>query len=319
MTSNILRKVSLEFQKYSIRRIESGASKKFFYRIINNNKSFIITDFVADRKEYNNYLQIYNLLKDINISIPNIIEKSDKDLVIISEDFGELRFDKIFKKESIKNLLKYAVDTLIVLKNSIKYDNQLILSQYNLDIFKSEIIELPKYYFPYINLKINKNLLNEFMFIWSNSFKDIDFDFHNFVHKDFNINNLILLPSKVDHLKCGVIDFQNSFWGESSWDLFSLLEDSRTFFTDEFNEDFIHYFYSKTDQTISLNEFKIKFHYLNSSRQTRLLGRWVKLSKELNHKWYLNFISVTQHRLKKSIKFLNNTELSKFYDKYIFI
>ena len=45
-------------------------------------------------------------------------------------------------------------------------------------------------------------------------------------NKDFNINNLILLPSKKNHLKCGIIDFQSAFWGESCWDLFSLLEDS---------------------------------------------------------------------------------------------
>ena len=43
----------------------------------------------------------------------------------------------------------------------------------------------------------------------------------------------------------------------------------------------LEYFYSLTNQNISLNDFKIKFHFLNCSRQTRLLGRWVKLSKEL--------------------------------------
>ena len=158
----------------------------------------------------------------------------------------------------------------------------------------------------------------EFMFIWYQSYKNINFDFCNFVHKDFNINNLILLPLKEGHLKCGVIDFQSSFWGESSWDLFSLLEDSRILFTDKYNEDFVYYFYSRTNQNISLNDFKIKFHYLNASRQTRLLGRWVKLSKELNQKRYLDFLSVTQYRLKQSIDYLNNKQLSKFYNKYIF-
>ena len=56
------------------------------------------------------------------------------------------------------------------------------------------------------------------------------------MHKDFNMNNLIFLPSRKGHLKCGVIDYQNSFWGESTWDLFSLLEDSRILFTDQYNK-----------------------------------------------------------------------------------
>ena len=42
-------------------------------------------------------LLIYNILKEINVSIPKIIEKNDSNLTIISEDFGDLRFDKIFK------------------------------------------------------------------------------------------------------------------------------------------------------------------------------------------------------------------------------
>ena len=232
-----------KFKDYNVEKIEGGASKKNFYRLNLSNKKYILTDFSSDRKEYRNHLTIYSLLKNINISIPNIIEKYDNDLIIISEDFGDLRFDKILKKYPLKDLLHYAVDTLIVLKNSIQYDSQISLPQYNFDTFKEEILELPKYYFPHINLN-DKNLNDEFIFIWSEAYRNIQFEFNHLVHKDFNINNLILIPNNKKHLKCGVIDFQNAFWGESSWDLFSLLEDSRLLFTDEFNEDFIKYFFA---------------------------------------------------------------------------
>ena len=142
-------------------------------------------------------------------------------------------------------------------------------------------------------------------------------NFESFVHKDYNMNNLILLPNRKNHLKCGVIDFQSAFWGNSAWDLFSLLEDSRLLFSDEFNEYLVEYYYSKTNQPISINEFKSIYHFLNCSRQTRLLGRWVKLAKEYNQKWYLNFIPITKQRLKKSIVLTNNKNLINFYDKYI--
>ena len=55
-----------------------------------------------------------------------------------------------------------------------------------------------------------------------------------------------------------------------------------------------------------MKEYKIKYHFLNCSRQSRLLGRWVKLSKDLGEKWYLDFIPVTKKRMLKSINFLNN-------------
>ena len=236
---NPLINISTEFQNYNINKVEGGASKKKIFKLNNknNNNSFILIDFVSDKKEYTNYLKIYNLLKDKNISIPKIVENHDNNLLIITEDFGNLRFDKIFEKYSIKDLLFYAVETLIILKNSIKFNKKILLETYNIDIFVKEISELTSYYLTYLN-RANKKLSEEFIYIWKEEFKKINFEFNSFVHKDYNINNLILLPSRKKHLKCGVIDFQSAFYGESSWDLFSLLEDSRFLFTNKYNNKF---------------------------------------------------------------------------------
>jgi len=87
MFINIFNKLPNEFQGYNIEKIESGASKKIFYRLRNFNKKFILTDFSPNKEEYRNYLKIYNLLKNINISIPKIIERYDNNFMIISEDF----------------------------------------------------------------------------------------------------------------------------------------------------------------------------------------------------------------------------------------
>ena len=132
--------------------------------------------------------------------------------------------------------------------------------------------------------------------------KNVYFNFNSFVHKDYNINNLIYLPSRKGHFKCGVIDFQSAFWSESCWDLFSLLEDSRIYFDDHFNDHFIKYYYQSTNQNIGIDDFIEKYYILNCSRQTRLLGRWVKLSKELNQSFYLGFIETTKKRLVKGIE-----------------
>ena len=127
----------------------------------------------------------------------------------------------------------------------------------------------------------------------------------------------MFLPSRTKHLKCGVLDFQSAFWGEDSWDLFSLLEDSRIFFDEQYNDYFINFFYNATNQEISLNDFKNKYYLLNCSRQTRLLGRWVKLSKNLNQDFYLKFIETTKKRLHNGLLKLNNEDLKLIYKKLI--
>ena len=60
-----------------------------------------------------------------------------------------------------------------------------------------------------------------------------------------------------------------------------------------------------------------KYHFFNSSRQTRLLGRWVKLSKIFNQKWYLNFIEITNKRLMKSLQKSYMQKIRSFYYKLI--
>lgn len=317
MYPEISQKLSKNFKNFAINKIQSGASKKKIYRLSNNYKNYILIDFNNNKNEYKNYIRIYNILKDVNISIPNIIENDDDNLFLICEDYGDLRFDKILKKYPLKNILGYAIDSLVELNNSIQFNNSYKIPKYNFQTFNSEIMELPDYYFPYIGLN-DQDLVKEFIFIWNQAFMNFKFNFNNFVHKDFNINNLIYLPSQKDHLKCGIIDFQDAFWGEDSWDIFSLLEDSRVLFSDEHNKHFIKYFYSRINSNISFEEFLIKYYFLSSSRQTRLLGRWVKLAKEYNQEWYLDFISITNYRLKKNINLSNNKNLIKFYNKYIF-
>ena len=128
---------------------------------------------------------------------------------------------------------------------------------------------------------------------------------------------MIYLPSRKDHLKCGLLDFQGAFWGECCWDLFSLLEDSRIYFDDQFNDYFIKFYYKSTNQSINIDDFKEKYYMLNCARQTRLLGRWVKLSKELNQSFYLGFIETTKKRLVKGIEKTNRKNLKLIYKKLI--
>ena len=56
---------------------------------------------------------------------------------------------------------------------------------------------------------------------------------------------------------------------------------------------------------------------LNCARQTRLLGRWVKLSKQLNQSFYLDFIETTRKRLVKGIGKINGKNLKLIYNKLI--
>ncbi|SVA78849.1 uncharacterized protein METZ01_LOCUS131703, partial [marine metagenome] len=74
----------------------------------------ICLDSGNEKKEYNNFLKVHSYLSKVNVSIPNIYENDDVNNILILEDFGNLRFDRILKDYPLKKLLECAIRTLIV-------------------------------------------------------------------------------------------------------------------------------------------------------------------------------------------------------------
>ena len=125
------------------------------------------------------------------------------------------------------------------------------------------------------------------------------------------------LPNRNDHLKCGILDFQNAYIGFSGWDVFSLLENPRIYFDDKYNYEILEYFFNKTNQKISFREFLTQYYFLNTARQTRIIGRWINLDNKKKNNNYSKYLNVTTQRLKKSLYNLQNKNLSKLYDRLI--
>ena len=123
------------------------------------------------------------------------------------------------------------------------------------------------------------------------------------------------LHNREDHLKCGILDYQNAFIGFSGWDMFSLLENPRIYFDDKYNDELIEYFFNNTNQYLSFDEFLTQYYFLNTARQSRIIGRWINLDKKNKNNNYSKYLEVTTKRLKKSLHYLQNQKLSKLYSK----
>jgi len=318
MNNNIKNILLTNFKDYQIQKINNEASHRKYYRLKKNNKLLIFMDSSEEPNEFFSFINIHNILSEINISIPKIYEIDSEKKIILLEDFGDRRFDKIMKYNNIKNLLSVAVDSLIILKKEINFNSSYEIPTYNYNTFKKEISEFIDFFYPYyIKAKIPLDLKEEFFDKWKNQYNELNLNYTSFVHKDYNLNNLIYLSERTKHYKCGIIDFQNAFWGEDCWDLFSLLEDSRQYFDDQYNEFYINYYYLNTKQNNSIQLFKDKYYFFNCSRQTRLLGRWVQLSKNFNQKWYLDFINITNKRLIKCLQIPSLKKIKILYHKLI--
>ena len=158
---------------------------------------------------------------------------------------------------------------------------------------------------------------DEFLHIWQSEFENLNFDWNSFVHKDFELTNLIYLPQREGHLKCGILDFQSAYIGFAGWDVFSLLENPRIYFDDKYNEELVEYFFKNINQTMNFKEFLKQYYFLNTARQTRIIGRWINLDKQDKKNNYSKYLNITIRRLNKSLHNLHNEKISKLYNKIL--
>jgi len=305
----------MKFNFDGVYEIESDASHKKIYRFKNPNQGKIIVDFSYNHNDYLSFLEINNLLANINISVPKIFETDDTKSIIIMEDFGNSRYDKLIYTIDPKDILIDAINSLIEIQNFQKPIVSKYLKKYDFSFFKVEIAEFADFYLSKNN--IGKDVVDEFFYIWESEFENLNFNWNSFVHKDFELSNLMHLSQRDGHLKCGILDFQNAFIGFSGWDVFSLLENPRIYFEDKYNDELVGYFFNSTNQNISFNEFLIQYYFLNTARQTRIIGRWINLDKKNKNNNYLKYLNVTVKRLQKSLYKLQNKKLSKLYDMII--
>tara|TARA_B100001057_G_scaffold488786_1_gene573812 strand:- start:1271 stop:2197 length:927 start_codon:yes stop_codon:yes gene_type:complete len=299
----------------NIIEIKEGLSKKKIFRKFEKKINKIIIDFSENKEDFYNFLNVYNILKNINVSIPKIYEVHNNKLAIVMEDFGEKKIDKICNENNYYSLIKSSVECLVIIQNNLVSDDLIKLQKYTHEEFTKDISEFILHFIPF--KKIINFPIDEFYKIWKKIFENLKINFTSFVHKDFEFINLFFLNKNNSHLKIGIIDFQSAFISFVGWDLFSILENSRNNFSREYNEELISYFYNSISTQIEFNEFRQQYYLLNLSRQTRLLGRWAKLIQEKNDNIYNEFISSTYYKLKICLENVDNVELKLVYKNFI--
>ena len=102
-------------------KIEDGLSKKLIYRKTEKENTKIIIDFSKDKQEFKNFLDVYEILLKVNISIPKIYEVNQQQYKIYMQDFGNDKFNKIYNEDNLYKLLKLAVDNIIVIQNETNF------------------------------------------------------------------------------------------------------------------------------------------------------------------------------------------------------
>jgi len=316
-----------------ILRIKSDASFRTFYRFISKKKNKIIV--LAKEEKYQNliaYSSINQFLRSKKILAPKLYAHDISKGIIIIEDFGDVSFYKVLIKTNDKfSVYKKLVDLLLKIqtikpKTKIKnIENNLhTINKYTNRYLHVESDLFFDWYLPiFFNKKKSLNIKKKIKKILSKLYKQLNFSNSCFVHRDYHVQNLMKVGSKI-----GLIDNQDAMIGNPAYDLASLIDDVRIKTSIKLKNQIYNYYIKKKNKIYKIDEkdFLQDFNILSVQRCFKIIGIFSRLFKRDKKKQYLKLIPYTWRLLENRMdgkfffelkKILNDNISKKIKNKII--
>ena len=298
-------------EDFKLEKIQGDASKRKYYRLIFEKKTFILMDSSYEQRNFQNFLKFSEIFEKNKIKIPKIIKKDIKKNILILEDFGDNLIYKKCNSKNFHNIYEKSIKNICKIQD-IKYKN--------IYLYKKEKYFSESYLFfewvliNFLNFNISdkdkKNLMKEIEYVVDN----INYKKNRIVHRDYHSKNIFYKNKKIV-----IIDYQDAVYGSPFYDLVSLLNDCyRDINTKQKNymkNLFLDIFNSQIKIRITTDEFLHNFEILSVQRHMKASGIFCRLSKKFSRHGYLQYMKRTLDYIIKSSSNYDNLKLINFYAK----
>jgi len=302
-------------QEFKLYLASSDASFRRYFRVVSNNKTYILMDAPPQLERIDQFVNITDKLVAAEINSPKIISFNTELGFILMTDFGSQTFLDVLDNNNSHQLYPKAIHSL--LKMQTKVDSQ-GLQDYSEDLLVSEMALFSEWYLTKLkkfNLEDQALLNNIFSFIS----KKILTQNKCFVHRDYHSRNLMFIAEG----EPGILDYQDAVEGPLTYDLVSLLKDAYI----EWDEDFVldqavRYWEKAKKAGLIKNEdfsgFYEDFEWMGVQRHLKILGIFSRLSIRDKKDQYLKDIPlVEKYLMLTSERYKNLHPLRKILDKVI--
>lgn len=298
----------------SIRPASADASFRRYFRIDGEAEgtkySFIVMDAPQPQEDVKPFIQIAQLFKQINLTVPDVLAQDTEQGFLLLTDLGTTMYSHVLNSDTAHKLYMDAIDSLILLQTQSQPD---VLPEYDREFLKRELMIFPEWY---INKHLGVTLTDEQN---ANLHKVFDALLANimaqpqvFVHRDYHSRNLMLM----DKGNPGILDFQGALYGPLTYDLVSLLRDAYVQWDEEMVLDWAIRYWEKAKKAglpvaPDIDSFYRDFEFMGLQRHLKILGIFARLAHRDGKQHYLDdiptvmdYVRKTSHRYKDLIPLL---------------
>ena len=207
----------------------ADASFRSYRRLTGGPYPALLMDAPPDKEKLRPFVEIAAHLRGLSLSAPEVPAVDFAQGFALVEDFGDSTFTNLLDAGSAAEpLYARAVDALAAMQLH-KANADITLPAYDLTFFRTETQLFLDWYWPASRgSDPDTSIRTAFIEALNATLTPVlDAQPKVLVHRDFHVDNLMVVDGRSGVQACGVLDFQDALIGPPAYDLVSLLQDER--------------------------------------------------------------------------------------------
>lgn len=299
---------SLKTPDFKVYSLAGDASNRRYYRIVHNQQSWVLMRWEPFNPEQYPFLSVLNHFALSGVHVPQVLNMSPKEGLILLEDLGDLTLERKFweaqNQDQSLEFYKMAIDELFKIHHlatadqrpctafDLKFDTEKFLWEMNYG--RENLLE------GILNYKFKESEAQDLQNIFISICTRLDKEPKKIAHRDYHSRNLMI---KLDQMT--VIDFQDARLGPLQYDLVSLLRDSYVDMSDEMAHKLIEYYLDLSKkhlpQDFSRAHFDEVYELQTIQRCFKACGSFASFYHLRQDRRYLKYLSGTLRKVLKAI------------------
>lgn len=298
--------------------LAGDASFRRYSRLERQGETAMLMDAPPPQEDVRPFLAIANTLRPLGLSSPAILAANTEAGLLLLEDFGDDTYTRLLAKGADEtSLYVLAVDVLIALHRHFTPPSAPGLPPYDDTRLLNEAALLVDWYLPAITGQTTpESVRKTYLDLWRELFPLARAVPESLVLRDYHVDNLMRLASRAGLAACGLLDFQDAVLGPVSYDLVSLLEDSRRDIAPELATS-MRARYLAAFPSLDRTAFAASFALLGAQRHCKVIGIFTRLDRRDHKPRYLAHIPRLWRLLDQNLRHPALASVKEWFDRHI--
>ncbi|MBL6597757.1 MAG: phosphotransferase [Alphaproteobacteria bacterium] len=276
----------------TIAPLADDCSFRRYFRVHRGADHYVVMDAPPDLEDVVPFATLSGLLNRFGYSAPRVLAKDTGDGFLLLDDFGDATYTKALSRGADEwSLYALALDVLVDLGHRPVNAMPATIPAYDDDKLLAEAAMFVDWYLvPGLGLEVSEEMREAYLSAWRECLPVLRGAPECLVLRDYHVDNLMVIAARDGLGACGLLDFQDAVIGPSSYDVVSLLQDSRRDIAEDLVTAMLERYFDSMGPDIDRAAFLRSYHAFGAQRALKVFGIFTRQSVLYGNHGYLEHI-----------------------------